>query len=734
MSTIRVLQKIDIKDFKRHKDLQIEFAEKLTVIRGPNYTGKSSVLEAILFALGGSSVVPGGRAVVVRTGAKDCSVELMFETEDRKTWMLTRSSKDASLISLLDSGHKSEGKLEATGHTAVNAHIEQILGMPLKDWLVLSTSRQSETAALMTLGASKLNMMIEQIAEADFVDRIVKKAGRFETEASVELRTLPEPEDFGVIAKGRLETEELVASLEKAGAELQGNSDYLDRAKQKNVTDLQVTSASNATLKDAEQTRDVRLARIETLEAELAVKAEKLAEIEPKRCMPVEIKHFKEMGDDLKRQAAAAFVNNKTIKDLDGSIEAKQEWLHSIGLATLNTYRKNAGPLEVLKQKLEAAQHAAIEAGGKLKSAQNEHSAAVDALKMGSCPACKRAFDEGKHDHAATEVARRKEVAETAKTDAVAALAVMAQAKLEFEALTEKTPSESIVQVYDQRQLECAELQEKRAKLTFIDPEAIKLMDETGAADLQTSAEMSQAMWKIDQLEEGVAASRESIKRQRSLLQATLDIIGSLTYVDPDPFIKERDALAEKRLQLNEVIGSNSNKLHAAQVDLKNWFDRWERSSELSGRRKELEIKAAECGGLKKWLRENKSVFMSEIWEQLMALTTEFASQVMEGDVSAVGRDDDGDFWIEEGGERRPIQAASGGQRAICGVGLRLALPSVVSTGSRLILLDEPSGELADETAAALAGALKAQDRQIILVTHREGEEFIADKMIELER
>jgi DNA repair exonuclease SbcCD ATPase subunit len=144
--------------------------------------------------------------------------------------------------------------------------------------------------------------------------------------------------------------------------------------------------------------------------------------------------------------------------------------------------------------------------------------------------------------------------------------------------------------------------------------------------------------------------------------------------------------------------------------------------------------RAASFSGLRKYLSDNKAAFMGELWDQLMALTSEFANQVTEGDITAVGRTEDGEFWMEEFGVRKPMIAASGGQKSICGVGLRMALPSLIPGGSRLILLDEPSAALTEEMSSSLAGALKAQDRQIVLVTHRSGEEYLSDVVVTLER
>jgi DNA repair exonuclease SbcCD ATPase subunit len=134
-----------------------------------------------------------------------------------------------------------------------------------------------------------------------------------------------------------------------------------------------------------------------------------------------------------------------------------------------------------------------------------------------------------------------------------------------------------------------------------------------------------------------------------------------------------------------------------------------------------------------RWLRENKAAFLNDTWAGLLALVSEFSSEVTSGTLEEVGRDPDGDFWFREEGHVRPIVAASGGQRSIVGVGLRLALASLLPGGIGFIALDEASADLNNEHASSLAGALRVLERQIIVVTHRESEEFSSDNVVVLE-
>ncbi|RKX63281.1 MAG: hypothetical protein DRP42_07820, partial [Tenericutes bacterium] len=54
-----MIKSLVLNNFKKHTHREFTFTEGLNGIFGPNYTGKTTILYAVLYALGGASHVPG---------------------------------------------------------------------------------------------------------------------------------------------------------------------------------------------------------------------------------------------------------------------------------------------------------------------------------------------------------------------------------------------------------------------------------------------------------------------------------------------------------------------------------------------------------------------------------------------------------------------------------------------------------------------------------------------------
>jgi ATPase subunit of ABC transporter with duplicated ATPase domains len=137
-------------------------------------------------------------------------------------------------------------------------------------------------------------------------------------------------------------------------------------------------------------------------------------------------------------------------------------------------------------------------------------------------------------------------------------------------------------------------------------------------------------------------------------------------------------------------------------------------------------------GELGKYLRYNRDRFTKSAWDALLAYASDFVRQASDGAISALQRDEQGDFTFIEGGEPMPLELASGMQLAILGVGVKLALGAAVGSNFDVLLLDEVSAAASDENALRLTECLAATGQQVLLISHRMADTVPAHDVIAL--
>ncbi|MDD1679074.1 MAG: SMC family ATPase, partial [Methanomicrobiales archaeon] len=129
-----LLERLTLKNFKRFRDQEIRFSDGIIGIVGNNGTGKSSIVEGILFALYGLSGTGIKGDFIVSSFAEPrerCEVRLDFQVRGRE-FTVRRSFRKGSTTQH-EAWLNREEKLLAQGVSEVDREVTRILGMNATD-------------------------------------------------------------------------------------------------------------------------------------------------------------------------------------------------------------------------------------------------------------------------------------------------------------------------------------------------------------------------------------------------------------------------------------------------------------------------------------------------------------------------------------------------------------------------------------------------------------------------
>jgi exonuclease SbcC len=136
------LHRLRLVNFRQHADTEIAFGDGITGIIGPNGSGKTSLLEAIAWAIYGNAAARGDKDSIRNLRAKaraPMRVELEFALGNR-TYVVERKLNEATL-------HEN-GIVVANSIKEVTARLQRVLGMTYDEFFNTYFTGQKELAVL----------------------------------------------------------------------------------------------------------------------------------------------------------------------------------------------------------------------------------------------------------------------------------------------------------------------------------------------------------------------------------------------------------------------------------------------------------------------------------------------------------------------------------------------------------------------------------------------------------
>ena len=170
-----ILKSISLKNFRKFKDVFIEFPDGVTGVVGLNGVGKSTLFEAFAWVLYGPVATRTAADQIKREGAAPsdpCRVEIEFIFDD-DTYRVVRemSGKNLSASGIVNLN----GKIAANGAELVSKFIQRKLGMDWKSFYTSIFAKQKELNTLSSMNPSERRQLILRMLGIDAVDDVISQ-------------------------------------------------------------------------------------------------------------------------------------------------------------------------------------------------------------------------------------------------------------------------------------------------------------------------------------------------------------------------------------------------------------------------------------------------------------------------------------------------------------------------------------------------------------------------------
>ncbi len=693
-----MLLELRLSNFRKHKDLIINFTNGLNCIRGSNESGKSSALEAIQYAFFGTAGLEDSLEQVVTYDVPvgQLRVDLAFSLNGVR-FDVYRGKSGAELT---------YGNERITGQTEVTKAIEKLFGTTAKLANKLMFAKQTDLRGVLNEGPTATGQLIEQLADFDLLNDIIEAV---QTDLSSGNTAAVEARITMLESASAEELENLVLlqnAAVNADIEVATTKRALEEVKSKIDTAAVETARSELATYKAEQVRK------ESLEAGLA-QAIKTVSAPISECPSEEV--LAGLRTAVHRQKEAA-----SLKDLKDRLETA-----NIPPMWEGDFASYEVELEQTAKELEIANAAVNKYTNDIKSRQ------AKLIKEKTCAFCSKDLSD---------------VPEVVKHNLALDEEILATQLALTGAKENQTEKKNYL-----TQLQAVGVAHNKAEIIFAACGANILIDRNTVP--------ATAKWVVsipDSAENAATALKQAEELKNAYLKEMANLKSAETAVDGyhkeiDAWHKRWDSFAPAAhqkvladheqlktlvdLYISDLMEANG-KLNTAKNDLQLAESRNKQRTESAAKVKsDLKLAKAEFkemlenNALIKKLREARPKITDQLWGMVLAAVSTYFSDIR-GFASAVTRDAEG-FKVNG----RPAKGGglSGSAKDGLGLSIRTSLTKTFVPNTDFMLLDEMAAACDVQREAAMLGMIaKCDFPQVIMVTHSDLCDSYADNMIRI--
>ena len=780
------LNSLRLCNFRQHIDTRIEFETGITGIIGPNGSGKTTILEAIAWALYGMPAARGNRESIRSfraTPRASVKVELDFELGGHR-YFVSRGLTSAELY--LDGATAPI----ATSITGVTDMLRRRLGMSHDEFFNTYFTGQKELSVMAAMGPAERGQFLSRVLGYErlrIAQQLIRDHRNAVAAQATGLRSgMPDAEVVSTAlaeAERRLGTAELRAQNAEArrvsarsvfdGVTPRWESMQRERdALQAVVAEIRVAEGERSSLEREAARIDAELVGIETARDELNRVA---AELAPLSDLEIELKRLERACNEAARRRTLAETAAAVVEELThlGERRAKIDTAPVLEAEAVAALAASRVELERAQREFEVAQTDWVrdrqEAETKrqslldqLRDVAQQREQIVELGENGVCPICARPLQT--HFRTVLEVL-------DAQAESITVDGKYYRARIEQ--LT-STPPDVVVLDERRRQLvdEMAKLERRVARVQAAVQELIVLTRDVATKEerLKTvEAELSTISVSYD------AERHVEVKRLvEHLIPLSLRSARLTTQLEREPLlVAERARTIDVTAQIDERLTALTLKWNGLQFSEESFSEMRERYELCAAELRAAELSAVAANSetasarsalaladqaradlakneqqLNELVRDRRlhdeldrafsdlrTDLNQTLRPEISDLASRFIRELTDGRYSEIELDDQYNIIVLEDAIPKPV--ISGGEEDLANLVLRLAISEMIAERAgqafSLLILDEVFGSLDDARRHNVVDLLRRlQDRfeQVILITHIESVREGLDRVI----
>jgi DNA repair protein SbcC/Rad50 len=675
-----ILKTLVLRNYRKFKQIVVEFPDGVTGVIGLNGAGKSTIFEAISWVLYGPVAARTSADQIKREGAETsepCRVELEFVFEDdqyRIVREMTGKNLAASATATVN------GNIAASGAETVSKFVQKKLGMDFKSFFTSIFAKQKELNALSTMNASERRPLILKMLGIDALDEVIKEIRSDKRHKSSLIEKLSQDlvDKTGKdkVEKYNAETRELnekqkvmVLSIKQVKEKIQTFKKELETLEKKYKNSKNEYEKINL--------RKEQLGEQKTLFENKGKLQEQIKELQNKiekrqASLEEQQKELKGFGDIAKEIKNVEERMDKTDKEIEEIIKIKER-----KKTLITSLNKSIREIDSKRKNIE---------------------------KMGpdaSCPTCDRVLGD-QHDQLLKKFdeeknSKNKEI-EIFSKDILIKQEKYEKTFRERQALEKKRD-------YIQKQHRKKERIDTTIRNTSIELEREKKEIEDKEKQKAKIGEV-----EFDLKEYGTV--KNQVKGFYSKYQSMLDLLG-----------EKKDQLGSAKLELEKKEGEK--KLIISKIKTLH-----EKMDELKEFKKRITNEKRNVQNLKMLsdvMSSFRSHLISRIRPALSLYASDFFSRLTDGKYQEIDIDENYNLMVYDGGNPYAIERFSGGEEDLANLCLRLAISEVITERAgglfNFIILDEIFGSqdmIRRQNIMKALNSLSSKFKQIFLITHIE--------------